>query len=442
MESDTVNLIPLIYVAILIMVNAFFVAGEFSIISVRESRINEILKQNDSKLWRYVKKSKENMDSILAGVQLGITVTSLLIGWLAEESIAHALVWLMSSVGIDTSTSQIHTVSIVLAIVIATFLHVTLGEQVPKMVGIRRAEFVSVWTAIPLYYFCKIITIVIKVLEGTTSFILKYAFRIDPKIQKEYHSEEEIRYLMSKSQDIDDDEEKMVRRIFDFDERIIREIMVPRVNMECLYLSDPIGENIKIVKASKHSRFPLCGEDKDDILGYINVKDLYIADKVEELGSFKHEIVRFIETKTIKAALKEMQENQQQIAIVTDEFGGVAGLITMEDIMEEIVGDIRDEYDIDEKDSFVQNGDRLIAEGHVLVDEIAEELETDIKEVDGIDTIGGYIVSYVVNEMNEKLEKGMTVTIHNLEFQILEYDGVRIQSLSVKKIENKEESQE
>ena len=420
--------ISLLLVLLLILLNGFFVAAEFAVVKIRPTRVEQLIKENNRKAL-YVQKVINRLDYHLSGAQLGITLTSLGIGYMSEPAIARILSNLLSL--IEVSPIIIHAVSFIIAFLIATFLHITIGEQVPKMWAIEDAEKMSLRTAKPLYWFCKITAPLIKVLTFSTDKILK-GMGVNTRSEHEVHSEEEIKIILSNSPEIEPEEQEMFERILSFNDRLVREVMVHRTEMNCIYLNDSLEDNIQLIQESKYSRFPVCGEDKDDILGYINIRDLYgNSSKNINFKDYIREVPRIMESNQIPKVLKMMQKDKQQFAIVMDEYGGVSGLVTMEDIVEEIFGSIQDEFDEEEEEfSEVENG--FVLDGGMLLDQANEILGTKLIDIDGIDTIGGYVLNHI-----EEPREGMLFDLPPYNVVIQEMEGHRIKSLSfVKKMDS------
>lgn len=418
MDPDPFSWLHLVLVIILIFANAFFVAAEFSIVKIRPTQAEELYREGKRRA-KYVKAVLSDLENHLAAAQLGITLTSLGIGWISEPTFAALLQRALSN--IVSSEHIVKTISFIVAFLFATFLHITVGEQVPKMLAIKDAEKMSLATAAPLYWFSKISYVGIKLIKISTDLMLK-PFGAQGFTSHKQHSQEEIRMIVSSSQEMDPESQKIIRNIFEFNNRIAREIMVHRKEMDCIYISDNIDEIFEIIRESKHSRFPVCGEDKDDIMGYVVSKDLYEQDRETlDIASLIREIPKILETTPIRRTLTLMQKDKQQIAIITDEYGGVSGLITIEDILEEIVGDIQDEFD-DEEADFTETTDGVLVEGGVLISEVNEELNLLIEEQDGIDTIGGYVMQLLEKEpvLDEKIIIGhYEVQIISLEEQVV-----------------------
>jgi CBS domain containing-hemolysin-like protein len=426
-DGTSFNLLPFITIIILILLNGFFVATEFALVRVRPTRIDQLIKEGNKRA-KHVRNVLDTLNIHLAAAQLGITLTSLGIGAVAEPAISGLL---QKAFHIFVNNNGLlHTLSIVIAFVIATTLHITIGEQVPKMWAIESAEKISMWISFPLHLFCKVAYPFIITLNWMTNICLK-AIGVSYNSSDDTHTEEEIKMIVSKSSDLEPEEQKMLSKIFDFHERFVREIMVHRKDMDCIYLSDPVEESVEFIRKSKHSRFPVCGEDRDDIKGYINVKDLYnLGNENLDIHKVIRQIPSLYETTPVNKALQHLQKAKHQIALVIDEYGGVSGIVTLEDILEEIVGDIQDEFD-DEIESIRQVKDDYIVDGSVLVDEVNEILGITLEEIDGIDTIGGLILTKV--EHPPKV--GQKVVIEDYEMTILKVDDLRILSLQIKRLE-------
>jgi len=431
-DPDSI-LFLLFIVVVLILLNGFFVAAEFALVKVRTTRIDQLI-QEGNKRAKYVKKVLDDLETHLAAAQIGITLASLGLGWAGEPAVAKLLIHVFEDIiqpesfylfNFVQGETIIHTVSFIVGFTIITYFHLTIGEQVPKIFSIEKAEKVSLWTALPLSWFCKIAFPGIRIIKGSTDRMLRVMGLRLTNSQDETHSEEEIKMIVSSSLDLDPDEQKMFNKVFEFNDRFVREVMVHRKDMDCVYLTDPLEETLDFIKKSRHSRFPVCREDRDDIIGYINLKDLYIQSDEVNIEKIIREIPRIYETMPIKKALKRLQKEKHQIAIIADEYGGVSGLVTIEDIVEVIVGDIQDEFD-EEMESFQETEHGVIVDASLLVSDVTEELKIDLEEIDGIDTIGGYILSMIENRQPEK---GMVVEIEQYHVKILEIEGLRILSL-------------
>ncbi|MDE3838093.1 hypothetical protein C0966_01675 [Bacillus methanolicus] len=436
------DIFNLVLIAILIALTAFFVASEFAIIRVRSSRIDQLIEEGNKNAVA-VKQVISRLDEYLSACQLGITITALGLGWLGEPTIKEILHPLFLELHLPNSLSHILTFGIAFAFI--TFLHVVVGELAPKTVAIQKAETVSLIAARPLILFYKLLYPFIWALNGSARFITSM-FGLKPASEHELaHSEEELRIILSesyKSGEINQSEFKYVNKIFEFDNRIAKEIMVPRTEIVSLSKDDTLETFLQIVKNEKFTRYPIIDGDKDHIIGLVNMKEL-LTDLIENqviatktLESYIRPIIRVIDTIPIHDLLVKMQKERIHMAILMDEYGGTSGLVTVEDILEEIVGEIRDEFDMDEVPMV-----RKIKDGHyiidskVLVSEVNELLGIDIEDED-VDTIGGWVLTE-----NYEAKEGDIISLDSYHFKILEMEDHHIKYIEVTKNHSTEEQQ-
>lgn len=413
-------------IALLVLLNGFFVASEFAIVKVRNTRILELMEKGIKKA-KLAQKVVNQMDEYLSATQLGITLSSLALGWVGEPYIAHLITPLLLRLGLPSYL--IHPVSFGVAFAFITFLHIVLGEITPKSLAIRQAEKVTLIIARPLHLFYILFKPFIATLNRTANLILK--IMNIPITNDHAHTEEEIRLLLAQSHKsgmIDQTELVLYDNIFDFTERIVREVMVPRVNMFCLYVDRTFEENLQIIKESQHTRFPVCGTDKDDIIGIVHIRDIYerlVGNDSPNLLGIARVPISVPETMEVKDVLRNMQKKRMEMAIVVDEFGGTAGLVTTEDIIEEIFGEIQDEFD-DEQPVILSLGVETSIDTRLLIDEVNDHFNIDIYDPDN-DTIGGWIFS----QLKKIPKKGDYIVSNGLRFMVLEVDERRVTRLLV-----------
>ena len=429
----TINLIIL---ALLIAFTAFFVATEFAIVKVRTSKIDQLIAEG-KKGAVSAKKVISHLDEYLSACQLGITVTALGIGWLGEPAFEKLLHPLFEYFQLNESIASILSFSIAFAIV--TFLHVVVGELAPKTVAIQKAEAVALYTAAPIIWFYRLMYPFIWVLNGSARLLVGI-FGLKPASENELaHSEEELRILMSesfKSGEINQNELKYVNNIFEFDERIAKEIMVPRTEMVSISIGATFDEAIDILTRENYTRYPVEDGDKDNILGFINMKELLTEkvmnqDRVNDLKleSYINPVIRVIETIPIHDLLVKMQKERTHIAILIDEYGGTSGLVTVEDILEEIVGEIRDEFDDDEIPEIRKlKENHYILDAKVLIGDVNYLLGTNLSDKE-IDTIGGWFLT-----QNFDAKTGTEIESDGYLFKVREIDGHHIQYLEVTQV--------
>lgn len=430
------DILNLVIIAILIALTAFFVTSEFAIVKVRGSRIDQLIEEGNKRAL-FAKKIITNLDEYLSACQLGITVTALGIGALGEPTFEHIFHPIFVWFNIPESIASI--LSIAFAFTIITFLHVVVGELAPKTVAIQKAEWIALITARPLIMFYKLMFPVIWLLNHSARFITQL-FGLQFASERELaHSEEELRIILSESYkngEINQSEFKYVNKIFEFDNRIAKEIMVPRTEIVSLSKEQTLDEFLSIIHVEKFTRYPIIDGDKDHIIGMINLKEI-VTDILDykdltsiTIESYIRPIIKVIDTAPIQDLLVKMQKDRIHMAILMDEYGGTSGLVTVEDIIEEIVGEIRDEFDMDEVPEV-----RKIKEGHfifdskVLVTEVNDMLGLDINDED-VDTIGGWILTE-----NYEAKQGDILYHHSFSFKILEMEDHHIKYIEVIKME-------
>lgn len=428
--------INLLLIALLIALTAFFVATEFAIVKVRTSRIDQLIAEG-KKGAVSAKKVVTHLDEYLSACQLGITVTALGIGWLGEPTIEKLLHPLFEQLQLNESLT--HILSFGIAFAIVTFLHVVVGELAPKTVAIQKAEKVTLLFAAPIIWFYRLFYPFIWFLNGSAR-ILVGLFGLKPASEHDVaHSEEELRILLSesyKSGEINKNELKYMNNIFEFDERIAKEIMVPRTEIVTISVDDTFEKIINTIKAENYTRYPVVDGDKDNIHGFINVKEFLTANlhlqksQAEfNLENFINPVIRVIETVPIHDLLVKMQKERIHIAILMDEYGGTSGLVTAEDILEEIVGEIRDEFDDDEvPDIRKLNENHYIINARLLIEDVNNLLGTYLPHEE-VDTIGGWFLS-----QNIEAETGTEIEFESYQFKVHSKDGHQIHFLEVKKI--------
>ncbi|MGA4720623.1 hemolysin family protein [Fictibacillus nanhaiensis] len=432
------EIINLIMVAILIALTAFFVATEFAIVKIRTTRLDQLVAEGNTKAVA-ARKVVGNLDEYLSACQLGITITALGLGWLGEPTVEHLLHPLFVEFDLSESVSSI--LSFIIAFALITFLHVVIGELAPKTLAIQKAEAVTLRIAKPIMFFYKLMYPFIKTLNGSARIFTGW-FGLKPASEHELaHSEEELRLILSesyKSGEINQSEFKYVNNIFQFDDRTAKEIMVPRVDMITLDKSETVKESIAVVTEENYTRYPIIDGDKDSVVGMVNMKQV-LTDFVNgknpdaSLEEYVRPVIQVFETMPIHDLLLKMQKERVHMAILIDEYGGTSGLVTVEDILEEIVGEIRDEFDEDEVPDIKKvDENRTILDGKVLISEVNDLFGLNINDED-VDTIGGWILS-------EKMEikMGDEVSVENYRFKILEIDGYHVKSLEVLNLKNEE----
>lgn len=423
----------LVLVFLLVLLNGFFVAAEFALVKVRQTRLQQLAGEGNGKA-KYALAVTKKLDAYLSSTQLGITLASLGLGWVGEPAISHLIVEpLFHAMGIGLAWYA-NALSVFIGFAVITFLHIVLGELAPKSLAIQKSEGTSLWLSAPLMLFYKIFYPVIWLLNGAANKLLKL-IGVHPASEHEAaHTEEEIRILMdesAKSGHINKDELALFDNIFEFSDRVAREIMQPRTDMECLFTELSFADNLKIVYETKHTRYPVAKDDKDEIIGFVHMSDLLLADpdKEHDLREFLRPVLMVPESMEISYVLKLMQRKRSQIAVVIDEYGGTAGLITTEDILEEIVGEIHDEFDEGERSEIEKQGDAYSVDGRVLVEDLNDMLDLGIEDEE-VDSIGGWLFKM----LEENVVKGRKLEHGGFLYEITEVERLRILRVTIRRI--------
>ncbi|MFY0761873.1 MULTISPECIES: hemolysin family protein [Metabacillus] len=432
------DIVNLLFVAILIALTAFFVASEFAIVKIRSSRLDQLIAEG-KKGAVAAKKVTTHLDEYLSACQLGITVTALGLGWLGEPTVERLLRPVFDNFEINESVSHIITFGIAFASV--TFLHVVIGELAPKTVAIQKAEAVTLLFAAPLIWFYRIMFPFIWVLNGSAR-VVTGLFGLKPASEHELaHTEEELRIILSESYEsgeINQSELKYMNKIFEFDDRVAKEIMVPRTEIVAASVEKSFQDNLETMSMEKYTRYPVVNGDKDHVLGMINLKEIFTdifslseeERKKSTIDKYIRPVIQVIESIPIHDLLIKMQKERVHMAILVDEYGGTAGLVTVEDIIEEIVGEIRDEFDQDEVPEVQKKGEgHYLLDGKVLIYEVNNLLGLDIDDTD-VDTIGGWMLTE-----NIDIQQGESIILDGYEFFAKEMEGHLIRVIEIFKLE-------
>ncbi|MED4069720.1 hemolysin family protein [Priestia endophytica] len=427
---DTTIIINLILVALLIILTAFFVGAEFAVVKVRMSRIEQLISEGNKKAVA-VKKLVTNLDYYLSACQLGITVTALGLGTLGEPTVERLLHPVFHELGIPTAWTTV--VSYALALGIMTFLHVVLGELAPKTLAIQYTERVTLLLAQPLVLFGKILFPLIWLLNGSARIILRI-FGVKPAGHEQAHSEEELKIIMTQSYqsgEINQTELSYMQNILSFDERVAKDIMVPRTRMIVFDQEMEKEELLQIIDENHFTRYPVTEEgDKDKIIGVVNAKEMVtnlVLGRSLNMKKHIHPIPFIHESTRLQDVLVKMKKEHIHIAVVMDEYGGTSGIISMEDILEEIVGDIQDEFDTDEIPDIVeQEQGYYLLNGRVLLDDLEERFGMTFDQRENVDTIGGWMQVKMASTPDEN----PVVEDDQYRFEVVEIENHQILQVS------------
>ena len=395
------TIINLVIFFLLIALTTVFVGSEFALVKVRSTRIEQLADEGNGSA-KIVKKMIANLDYYLSACQLGITVTSLGLGWLGEPTFEKLLHPLFNLLHLPSAVTT--TISFVISFIVVTYLHVVLGELAPKSIAIQHTEKLALTYARTLYYFGNVMKPLIWLMNGSARVIIRM-FGVNPDAQADAMSEEEIKIIINNSYnggEINQTELNYMQNIFSFDERHAKDIMVPRTQMVTLNEPFNVDELLETIKEHQFTRYPITEDgDKDHIKGFINVKEFlteYASGKTIKISNYIHELPMISETTRISDALVSMQREHVHISLIIDEYGGTAGILTMEDILEEIVGEIRDEFDDDEINDIVKlEEDMYQINGRVLLDDLHEKFDITFEDSEDIDTIGGWLQAHNTN---------------------------------------------
>jgi CBS domain containing-hemolysin-like protein len=375
--------------------NGFFVTAEISFVRIRKTRLEELTKEGNEKA-QLLLKIISSLDTYLSATQLGVTSCSLALGWLGEPAAAALLTPLLYSLLGALPAWLLKTVSFALSFILIIFLEIVLGELVPRAIALRRVEEIALGVARPIHLFCYLIYPLVQLFNKSALAILRL-LPLSPDGKEDTHTPEELKLLVGVSERegvIDSMESRIINNALDFSDLLAREVMVPRQDTVFLCADVSFEENLAVIRASVHTRYPIYEGDKDHVIGIAHIRGvidlLFLPPEERDITRIMRESVTIPEGLSISAVFHTLQKKHAQMAVVADEYGGTAGIVTVEDLMEEIVGDIQDEYD-QEEEPIVRNADgSLEFGGLVLLDAVEELLDIELSE-HAEDTVGGYI---------------------------------------------------
>lgn len=414
----------------LIGLNGVFVAAEFSLVKVRKTRLAELAENGFSRAETALDVTA-HLDAYLSACQLGITLSSLGLGWLGEPAVAALIQPLFAGIT-GWSSLYSHTISITIAFIIISLSHIVLGELVPKSLSIQKAESVALGLSVFLKGFYWICYPAIQLLNGFANFVLRI-WGIEPANEADLsHSEDELRMLVDASQKhgyLDKLEGKLLDNVFEFSERNASEVMVPRQDMVCIFVQDSFEGILESVKKYGHTRYLLCDDDKDHVLGLVHMRDILRLQEQQgekDICQIKREVLAVPESMPISHLVQKMRSQHTRMAVVVDEFGGTAGLVTIEDMLEELVGEIYDEFEFEQPPIQKLSENEYLLNGRVLMEEVSEMLDIQLEE-ETVTTIGGYIFS----RLGRKPLKGDTIHFEDILFEVMEVMGFRITKVKI-----------
>jgi CBS domain containing-hemolysin-like protein len=428
-------LIELLLTLLLVVLNGFFVAAEFALVKVRASQL-DIKSQTGSARAKLAKTLLEKLDAYLSATQLGITLASLGLGWVGEDVFAHLVTNVFVKFGASPEGWTVHSFSIPMAFACLTFLHITLGEQIPKMIGIKYAMPTTLLIAYPMRIFYFLCAPFIWLLNKTSNAVLRL-IGVKKAGEEDVHSEEELRLILTESEEggaIKPSENELIQNVFDFDDRVVKQIMVPQNRISAIDVEQGRDQVSKLVIDEGFSRLPVYLGDIDNIIGIVHSKDLLKALIENRYRSIK-EIMRpphFVpESMKINELLRDFQKHHIQMAIVTNEFGATAGLITMEDIIEELVGEIQDEHDEEKPNVEKKSESEFLVNAQATVADVNEVLPIALPLNSHYETVSGY-VNYVFGRIpaTNDIKK-----IDGYEVVIMKRNRQSVESIKLKVLE-------
>lgn len=395
----------------LVLLNGFFVAAEFAIVKVRASQV-ELKAKTGNQTAKIAKNILANLDAYLSATQLGITLASLGLGWIGESVVTELIIRTMNAFGFEMTPELAHQIALPIAFLLITVLHIVFGELAPKSLAIQRPVTTTFAISIPLNVFYYIFRPFIWVLNGLANIILK-KIGISPIHGHEVHTSEELQLLLDQGKEsgaLDSSEHELIKNVFDFNDRTVKKIMIPRTSMVAIDIDSDYKEFVNFVINEGYTRLPVYRNSIDDIIGYIHVKDILVKelkDQKIKLSDLIRPVYFIPESKKIADLLSEMKNKRNpNMAIVLDEFGGTAGLVTMEDIIEELVGEIQDEHD-EEKPKVVKLGDNeYLIDAQSTISDVNEFLPHALPEDDEYDSVAGLmnVVFEKIPELGEEIE--------------------------------------
>ena len=436
--APSLSSIPnLILVVVLVLANGFFVASEFAFVAVRKSRIESLAAAGSSSARRLLGVLND-LNVYISATQLGITLSSLGLGWIGEPAVARLIDWPLISLAEMTgwaflaSPTLLHTISFAIAFSIITFLHIVFGELAPKTVALELSERVALMLALPMQIFYKVFYYPIRVLDWTGTRTVRL-FGLHPSSEHaSIYTEEEIRQLINLSEQsghLNIEERRLIHRIFEFSETTVEEAMIPRTEVIGVPENSTLEEMAKIFSDSGYSRLPVYRGSLDEVIGVVHSKDLVAA--LQKPRSFKlekmlHKPNYVVDTARLEDVLRQMQREKFHFGFVVDEHGGIEGIITLEDLLEEIVGDISDEHDVEVDEQIEEKPDgTYVLDGGLAVRDLNRRLSMHVPIADGYTTIAGFLMA----EAGEVLDEGQTVAFNGHIFRVEKVDKRRIKQV-------------
>jgi CBS domain containing-hemolysin-like protein len=412
-----------------VLANGFFVAAEFAIVKVRTTQLTELADAGSSRA-KMARRLTRKLDAYLSATQLGITLASLALGWIGEPAFHHLIQPLFTR--FEVSDAYAKSISASVAFVIISILHIVLGELAPKSIAIQKPVATSLWVAHLLHAFYSVTYPAIWLLNGVSRAILR-VIGIEPAGEHEIaHSADELRMILAGSEKagiLSEENREIIEGVFQFSKRTARQIMVPRTDVVVLSTAKSIEENLETIRTTRHTRYPLCENTLDHTVGLIHVKDLLLAQlrgpgrRLEEL---KREILFIPENSTVESVLSQFIEHKTHMAVILDEYGGASGIVSLENITEELFGQIQDEFDRERPEIEPLGSGRYRVRGDYLIEDLADRLKIDLGEPEE-ETVGGYVAA----RLGREVSPGDQVELGDLSIRVLEAERFRVRWVMV-----------
>jgi CBS domain containing-hemolysin-like protein len=427
-EVPGIIFLKLLAVVFLVLLNGFFVASEFAIVKVRASQLNALDAQGEGHA-RLARQITTHLDAYLSATQLGITLASLGLGWLGEPFLADMIEPFFALANV-TSPVLIETVAFALAFATITILHIVLGELAPKSIAIRMAVPTTLWISRPLNLFYLLFKPAIWLLNGWANWLLKRIFRVDPVAESELvHSEEELRLILdesAKAARISPVSQEIVANAFEIRRRLVREVMTPRGEVIYLDVGLSFRDNLQRAKVARHTRFPLCEDHFDRTIGLVHIKDILaqLDEREPSLLAIKKELVVVPEMMPLEMLLTRFRDQRSHLAVVLDEFGGNVGIVTLQHVIAEVIGQLPDEFGLERREFQRLSEDEFLVDGGLAIHEMRDLAGLEWKDED-VSTVGGY----VVRRLGHLPRVGEQVPIDGYIVTVEQADDRRVQQL-------------
>ena len=413
-----------------VLANGFFVASEFALVKVRPTQLAELLERGSVRA-KLTKRILKRLDAYLAAAQVGITFASLALGWIGEPAFAGLIIPLLKSFGAFAEPLA-HSIAISISFILISALHIVFGEQVPKFLAIEKPVNTALWTAHLLHGFYVVTYPAIWLLRTLTNGALSL-FGIRPSENEEaVHSVDELRMMLASSEKagiLSEENREIIEGVFQFSKRTARQIMVPRTDVVVLSVTRTIEENLETIRTTRHTRYPLCEESLDHTIGLIHVKDLLLAQlrgPGRSLLDLKREILFVPENSTVESLLSQFIEQKTHMAVILDEYGGASGIVSLENITEELFGQIQDEFDRERPEIEPLGNGRYRVRGDYLIEDLADRLKIDVGEPDE-ETVGGYVAA----RLGREVSPGDKVDLGDLAISVLDAERFRVRWVMV-----------